>query len=124
MSDDKGMVEQTTTETVWNLASVAIAEIDEMPVDELKELSKIEGLPVTAKKRAELIRQLKTKKIGRDDRYSGRGQTKCCVCGAPVTVKGTIRTTLEDGRILVTRNVRCQGKHKHTYPLKDIIPVG
>ena len=122
MSDDNGLVEQTTTEAVWNLASVSIAEIEAMTVGELKELSKISALPVTGK-RGELIKQLKVKKIGRADRYAGPGQTKCCVCDAAVTVKGTTRATLDDGRILITRSVRCQGKHKHTYPLKEIVPA-
>jgi len=48
------------------------------------------------------------------------GRTPCEICGKPARVTNTKRTKMADGRTLVTRQMKCTGKHKHTYPLKKI----
>ena len=50
------------------------------------------------------------------------GRTPCGICRKPAKVVGTKRTKMPDGRTLVTRTMKCSGKHKHTYPLKNIEP--
>lgn len=50
------------------------------------------------------------------------GRTPCEICRKPAKVTVTKRKKMADGRTLVTRTMKCTGKHKHTYPLKNIEP--
>jgi len=54
-------------------------------------------------------------------RFIGGGMLKCAICSQPARVMKTEKEKLEDGRMLITRQVRCTGKNRHTYPLKDMI---
>jgi len=101
------------------LDDVKAGDIGTMKTNQLRELCRIEGLKVGGSKK-ELIDRLLVKKTGVNDKYAGR-LTSCRVCGARVIVKGTDSRTLDDGRTLVVRNVRCLGKNKHTYPIKELL---
>ena len=68
----------------------------------------------------QLVANLICKKHGQSQKYICR-RTICKFCGAPIRVMGTQRKTMEDGRVLVTRSVKCIGRHRHSYPLKEII---
>jgi len=106
-------------EKTVKLSDVKAGDIGEMKMNQLRELCRIEEMKVGGSKK-ELIDRLLIKKTGRSDRYAGQ-QTCCRICGARVIVKGTDSKTLDDGRTVVTRNIRCLGRHKHTYPLKEIL---
>ena len=54
-------------------------------------------------------------------RFLGGGTAKCEVCNLPAQVKSTKKTEMPDGRTLVTRQMKCTGRHGHTYPLKEIV---
>jgi len=108
-----------TTDEARGLAALTMEEVAEMNVADLKALCLAEALPVGGK-RAELIKRLRTKKLGVSNRYAG-SLTKCAVCGAAANVKGTRTETMKDGRVLVTRNMQCMGKHRHRYPLKEVV---
>lgn len=65
-----------------------------------------------------LVKRIILKKFGQSKKYIP-GLTACQVCGEEVRVKGQSRD-VEDGQMIVTRTVKCTGKHAHTYPLKEI----
>ena len=100
---------------------------DGIGVDELKKLNKKrlaaickkEGLPSSGTK-DELINRLIAKRFGTSRRYVGP-LTTCKVCGAGVFVKSTEQNPLGDGRMMVTRHIKCKGKNAHRYPLKEIV---
>jgi len=96
-----------------------MAELKTKKLNELRSLCKIAGL-ATAGKKAELIDRLHAHTAGQSDRWVGK-LTACKVCGARVMVSRTITQSLDDNRTLVTRYVRCQGRHRHTYPLKEVV---
>ena len=106
-------------EKTVKLSDVKAGDIGEMKINQLRELCRIEEMKVGGSKK-ELIDRLLIKKTGRSDRYTSQFP-KCRVCGAKVIVKGTDRKPLDDGRTLVTRNIRCIGKHRHTYPIKELL---
>jgi len=96
-------------------------ELKTMKVKELRELAKKEGLKIGGTKK-ELIERLLAKRTGVSSRYAGQ-QTICRICGARVIVKNTSTKILDDGRMLITRQVKCVGKNKHTYPIKEMLPA-
>lgn len=83
------------------------------------------GLPDDGLK-AELIERLTGAKESRvpglrpGDAGHVHGRTRCRYCGAGVRVMRTARQELEDDRTLITRYVRCNGRHQHSYPIKEI----
>jgi len=95
-----------------------LSDVAELKYGELQTLCKQRGLSGFGKK-AELIKRLTIVKEGHIDRHV-HGRTKCRVCAAQTMVTGTTRATMPDGRVLVTRKMKCIGKHRHTYPLKSI----
>jgi len=105
-------------ETEVKLDEIKTEELVKMKAVELKELCKTEGLSCNGNKK-ELLERLQTKKFGRSDRFVGN-LTKCRYCGSPVRVFSTSRQVIENG-VLLIRGIRCSGKHRHTYQLKELI---
>ncbi|HUW18257.1 MAG TPA: hypothetical protein VMW16_03060 [Sedimentisphaerales bacterium] len=101
------------------LKEVTIDQLAKLKINELRHLCEEEGLE-TGGKRMDLFKRLFVQKTGRSDTFSP-ANTKCRICNEPVKVTGTQRRQLTEGRTLVTRQIRCTGKHRHTYPLKEII---
>lgn len=81
----------------------------------LKKLCKSEGM-TTDDGKLDRFNRLYAKRFGRTKRYIGT-DTRCQFCGVPILVKGTVKEPQADGRVLVTRSVKCVGKHHHIYPL-------
>ena len=106
-------------QTGIKLSNVSLEEINKMKMAELRQLCKAEGLKIGGPKN-ELQQRLRIRKTGRSDRYVGQ-ETRCAICGERIKVTCTISTVMDDGRTLITRTVRCSGKNKHTYPLKEIV---
>lgn len=73
----------------------------------------------TAGKKPELINRLCGKPVGYINNFVP-AKMLCRYCRAKATVRRTVRATLGDGRVLVTRHLRCQGKNIHRYALKKI----
>ena len=101
------------------LKEVTIDQLAELNINELRNLCKEEGLEIGGK-RTDLFKRLFVQKTGRSDTFSP-ANTRCRICSNPVKVMGTQKRQLTDGRTLITRQIRCTGKHRHTYPLKEII---
>ena len=94
-------------------------QIKTLKVDRLRKICSAEGLK-TAGKKGELIERIILARSGRSDRYIST-LTKCKYCGEGVRVTGTDRKIIKDGRVLLTRYIKCNGARRHTYPLKTII---
>ena len=101
------------------LKEVTIDQLAKLNLNELRHLCKEEGLEIGGKK-MDLFKRLFVQKTGRSDTFSP-ANTKCKICNEPIKVMGTQKRQLSGGRILITRQIRCTGKHRHTYPLKEII---
>lgn len=101
------------------LAELSDDDIKNMKKIPLQALCRKEQLSPSGNK-DELVDRLMLKKYGRSDRYYNT-MTKCRICSSAVSVNGKKTEPMKDGRILVTRQIKCKGKHHHTYPLKDII---
>lgn len=54
-------------------------------------------------------------------RFIGAGLLRCRVCAQKARVTKTQKEEMENGNIIVTRQVCCLGKNRHTYPMKEII---
>ncbi len=106
-------------QTEIKLSDVSLEGINKMKVAKLRQLCKTEGLKIGGSKN-ELAERLRIRKTGRSDRYIGQ-DTRCIICSEKVKVICIARSDMDDGRTLVTRTVRCSGKNKHTYPLKEIV---
>jgi len=61
---------------------------------------------------------------GVTNRFVGAGMDKCCICGLKAHVVKVQKEEMEDGRMLITRQIKCTGKHRHTYPMKEIVING
>ena len=96
-----------------------VNELKELKMNPLRKLCKDVGLLASGKKK-ELLDRLILKKQGVSERFVG-SLTICHICSAKVRIRNTSRREMEDGRVMVTRTVRCLGKHNHTYPLKEVI---
>jgi len=94
------------------------SDIKTAPYQTLRRWSVEAGLGA-AGKASDIARRLIVALTGTTKKHT-HGLTKCDICGHPVVVASTQRTPIDDGRTLVTRYMRCKGKHRHTYPLKEI----
>ena len=101
------------------LKEVTIDQLAKLNINELRHLCKEEGLE-TGGEKGVLLKRLIVQKTGRSDRFIST-KTRCKICCEPAKVVSTRRRELSNGRILMTRQLRCTGKHRHTYPLKEII---
>ncbi len=113
------MTEQNQNETPIDLKTIQDSEIEAMTGKDLAELCEDQGLAKKGNKKT-LIGRIFLKKYGRGNKYVGL-MTKCKVCGAKVRVTGTKKESMDDGRTMVTRGIKCYGKHAHTYTLKNPI---
>lgn len=100
------------------LKEITIEQLKKFNTNELRHLCKKERLETVGPKQV-LFKRLLVQKTGRSDKFTP-ARTKCVICFEPVKVVRTQRKELADGCILVTRQVRCTGRHRHTYPLKEI----
>jgi len=100
------------------LAEVTEADIKVAAFQTLRRWSIAAGLGGSGKA-ADLRRRLVVKISGTTEKHS-HGKTLCKICLAPAKVVVTKRQPMDDGRTLVTRSMRCEDKHHHTYPLKNI----
>ena len=88
-------------------------------INDLRKLCKKLGLPAGGTKH-DLTERLEANQNSRADRF-GPGKLKCQICSMPAKVTGTRREPRDDGKVVITRQVVCTGKHRHTYPLKEVI---
>ena len=53
------------------------------------------------------------------------GQTKCRMqgCSAKVMVRSTRKTKTDNGNLQIIRHVKCQGPHRHSYVIIEIIKI-
>ena len=100
------------------LAEIAIETLGRKTKAYLAGLCRSEGLPEAGLK-SELIERLTAAKHGGAAGYVP-GKTLCRYCGAPVKVTKTVPQEMGDGRILITRQLRCEGRNRHSYPVKEI----
>ena len=89
--------------------------IGELTYPELKSMCKQQGLSGAGKK-VELIKRLTISKDGQAEKHVN-GRTKCRFCQAQAGVKSTSRIKMDNGQTRVTRQMKCVGKHRHTYSL-------
>ena len=101
------------------MGNVTINDLDSMRYVDLQIVCKEHKLPYMGKK-ADLIKRLTVKLAGKADKYTGQ-LTKCKICGMPVSIISTTTKKMANGKILVARQVRCLGRHRHTYPLKEVV---
>lgn len=87
-------------------------------VKELRQLCREQDLP-TAGRKADLVKRLQLVADGVAGRFTP-ARTICRMCGSAMRVMNTRRKRLKNGRILVTRQMTCSGRHRHSYPLKDV----
>ena len=113
------MTEQNENEKPIDLKTIEDSEIEEMKSKDLAELCADQGLKKKGDKKT-LIGRIFLKKYGRGSKYVGL-MTKCKVCGAKVRVTSTKTQPMEDGRTMITRGIKCYGRHCHTYTLKETI---
>lgn len=102
-----------------SLATLSDEDIKAMTGKKLTALCKLEELKQKGTN-DDKIKRLFLKKYGRSDKYVNL-MTKCRICNHRVLVTGTDKKKLDDERLLITRSVKCTGRHRHTYPLKEII---
>ena len=119
LTTEKTNEETQQTGTAESLGDIDIDELKKLGKKQLAAICRIEELPCSGKK-SDLLNQLIAKKCGRSRRYVG-SLTTCKVCGAPVSVKSTQKEPMEDGRVIVIRQIKCLGKNAHRYPLKEIL---
>ncbi len=98
-------------------ADIAVGQIERLGVKELRRLCGEENLSTDGKKE-DFAARLIIQKGGITDRYAGQ-LTRCKVCRSPVRVTGTTSKAIASGT-LVIRQIKCRGKHCHTYPLKEL----
>ncbi len=98
------------------------AELAALGFKELRAVAKEAGLPANGGKE-ELIARL----IAGPPEQSKSpvpatfepGEMKCHICDAQADVIATSKEPMSDGRILVTRTMRCRGRHRHRWPHKQ-----
>jgi len=85
---------------------------------QIARLARAYGLPTSGTK-SEVIRRLTAARSGGVAGYVP-GQTLCSICREPCKVTSTDRSRMADGRLLVTRYLRCTGRHHHTSVVREI----
>ena len=103
------------------LESVSDEDLKNMKKPLLKKLCKDEGLLCSGKV-VDLVNRLFLKKYGHSDKYISM-MTKCGVCHASVKVTNTKKTPRKDGSVVVVRQLRCSGRHKHSFSKTEIVPA-
>jgi len=103
-----------------NLDAMDAEEIAASSINVLRALCKAERLKAGGGK-GDLAARLIAKKQGVSDRYVGPPLTRCKVCSEQVSVRRTQRIPQDDGRVLVIRDVKCRGRHGHTYKLSEVV---
>jgi membrane-bound inhibitor of C-type lysozyme len=94
--------------------------ITQPTIDELRKMCQAKGLPADGTKK-ELVKRLTVATTASTNKFTGNGTLKCQICNLAVKIVNTKRKTLQDGRVLVTRQVKCTGKHGHTYSVPEIL---
>jgi hypothetical protein len=87
--------------------------LESLKVPALQQLCRARNLCRTGDKRTLLNRLLAHDRPGRAGRFTGGGAVKCRVCGAPARVTGTKIQSLDGGKKVRIRFVRCEGKKVH-----------
>ena len=118
MTEEKKNPDDQTNEPI-DLTKIEDADIKSMNAADLAEFCGDQGLKKKGRKE-ELIARLMTKKYGQSGRYI-QGLTKCRFCQADVVVTGTKKQPDGEGKTMITRQIKCRGKHSHRYPLKEIV---
>ncbi len=101
------------------LVDVTLEDLEKLRKPALGDLAAAEDLARSGT-RAELLARLKDAKCGGAAGYVP-GKTLCRFCGAPTRVRGTQRSSMADGRVMVTRNLRCAAAKPHSYAYKTIV---
>ena len=99
------------------LADMSLEDLEGMSDKALKKLCKAEDM-VTDGVKGERFNRLYAKRFGLTSRYIG-ADTRCQFCAEKVRVRNTAKEQQADGRILVTRSMKCVGRHHHIYPLSQ-----
>lgn len=90
-------------------------------INNLRDECQRRGLPIGGSKK-ELAERLAVAEGGVANRYVGGGiALKCQICNLRAKVTKTASRDLGDGRTLITRQVKCIGRHGHTYPIREIV---
>ncbi len=100
-----------------DLMDMSLEQLSAMSDKALKKLCKAEEMTTDGAKE-DRFNRLYAKRFGLTSRYIGQ-ETRCQFCGQAVQVKGTVREPQADGRVLITRSMKCVGQHKHIYPLSQ-----
>ena len=93
--------------------------LDELTLAQLRTACKENSLPAGGGKK-DLRGRLRRHLFGSSEQHTP-AMTKCRICGARASVAGTRKRRMADGRLMVTRQMRCHGKHRHSYPLPEIV---
>ncbi len=101
------------------LADVTLEALGELHKPALVDLAAAEGLARSGTK-AQLLARLRDAKCGGAAGYVP-GKTLCRFCGAATRVRGTQRISMADGRVMVSRSLRCAGAKPHSYAHKTIV---
>ena len=101
------------------LDEMTILDLQKMDVNKLRGRCKAAGLSGKGAKDA-LIERLRPR-VRRITRRYIEGVTTCAYCPADIMVTGTDKQPMADGRVMVTRQIKCKGKHNHKYPLKETV---
>jgi len=114
---DKNKNKKPTT-PAKRLDEMTILDLKKMGVDKLRGCCKKEKVSAKGDK-DDLIERLRPK-VRRITKQYIEGVTVCGYCGADIGVRGTSKEPLANGRVRVTRQIKCRGKHGHKYPLTEI----
>lgn len=115
---DEQKQDQTPLTPLPSLADMDWDQLETLNTEQLRQICKAENVQTGGKKKDLLDRLISKKNIGRG-RFV-QGQTRCCICGATLQVRNTSKQ--RDGAgLYIVRQVRCTGKHLHTYPIKEKI---
>jgi len=109
-----------TSKPIKPYGEVTEADIREATYPTLRAWSIEAGFGAAGKSHTLRHRLITDKRPGTTKTHTN-GRTDCQVCGSPALVKKKVEEEMDDGRTLITRSMRCTGKHRHSYPLKEIV---
>jgi len=92
-----------------------------MSVPQLQKLCRARNLCRTGEKPTLINRLRAHDRPGRAGKFTGGGAVKCRACGAPALVTSSKVQTLDGGKQVRVRTVRCEGKKAHKEKLVDDI---